>query len=171
MENKDYSHIKGWGVDADPKNDPTYPMKHRTDEEHKGYSWERPTQQPIDVEVLHSNERPNVTSVFGTSTPPSGLSGMIRRFAFRYSENSYLHWLPLIFADRVNVVEGILDDLQHGHIPNIFAEKGYKAEWKYDKAGLLTKFAVAAVLTAGVVALIKSKNNQTKHRTQFTEFD
>jgi hypothetical protein len=35
MENlaKDYSHIKGWGVDADPKNDPTYPMKHRTNDE------------------------------------------------------------------------------------------------------------------------------------------
>ena len=48
MENspKDYSHIKGWGIDADPKNDPTYPMKNRTNEEHKGYSWDRPTLQP-----------------------------------------------------------------------------------------------------------------------------
>ncbi len=160
MENtaNDYSHIKGWGVDADPKNDPTYPMKHRTNEEHKGYSWERPTQQPVDVEILHSNERPNVTAVFGTSTPPSGLSGMIRRFAFRYSENSYLHWLPLIFADRVNVVEGVIDDLKHGHVPNIFAEKGYKAEWKHNKTGLITKLAIGAALVAGVVILLNNKN-------------
>lgn len=161
MENttKNYSHIKGWGIDADPKNDPTYPMKHRTNEEHKGYSWKRPSQQPIDVEVLHSNERPDVTSVFGTSTPPSGLSGMIRRFAFRYSENSYLHWLPLIFADRVNVVEGILDDLKHGHVPNIFAEKGYPAQWKHDKIGLITKLAVGVALVAGVVVLLNNKKD------------
>ncbi|CAA9242049.1 MAG: hypothetical protein AVDCRST_MAG95-1475 [uncultured Adhaeribacter sp.] len=161
MENtaKDYSHIKGWGVDADPKNDPTYPMKHRTNEEHKGYTWDRPTQQPASVEVLHSNERPNLTAVFGTTVPPSGLSGMIRRFAFRHSENSYLHWLPLIFADRVNVVEGILDDFKHGHVPNIFAEKGYKAELKHNPSGLLLKAAIAAVITVSVVALIRSGNN------------
>ena len=67
---KDPSQIKGWGVDADPKNDPTYPMKLRNDGEHSGYSWERPPQQPLTVEVLHSNERPDLTSVFGTSTPP-----------------------------------------------------------------------------------------------------
>ena len=72
---KDPSQIKGWGVDADPKNDPTYPMKNRNNGEHAGYNWKRPPQQPITIEVLHSNERPNVTSVFGTSTPPSGLSG------------------------------------------------------------------------------------------------
>ncbi len=81
-------------MDANPKNDPTYPMKKRNNEEHAGYSWERPTQQPLSVEILHSNERPNVTAAFGTSTPPSGLSGMIRRTAFKYSENSYGHWLP-----------------------------------------------------------------------------
>src|ERR671920_1193915 len=109
---KDPSQIKGWGVDADPKNDPTFPMKKRNDGEHLGYSWERPTQQPITVEVLHSNERPNVSAVFGTSTPPSGLSGMLRRFAFRYSESSSAHWMTLILADRVNVVEGIIDDLR-----------------------------------------------------------
>src|SRR5699024_7490906 len=82
----------GWAMDADPKNDPTYPMKKRTNEEHKGYTWERPTQQFVDIEVLHSNERPNITAVFGTSTPPSGLSGMIRRYAFKFSENHYGHW-------------------------------------------------------------------------------
>ena len=76
---KDPSQIKGWGVDVDPKNDPTYPMKNRNNGEHAGYGLERPPQQPITIEVLHSNERPNVTSVFGTSTPPSGLSGAIRR--------------------------------------------------------------------------------------------
>lgn len=159
MENKekDYSHIKGWGIDADTKNDPTYPMRDRSKEEHNGYNWERPAQQPIDIEVLHSIERPNVTAVFGTSAQPSGLSGMLRRYAFKHGEGSFAHWIPLIVADRVNVVEGIIDDIAHGKIPNIFAEQGMKAEWKYDKMGLLQKFAIGAAITTAAVALIYRK--------------
>lgn len=157
---KDYSHIKGWGIDADPKNDPTYPMKHRTDAEQEGYSWERPPLQEVNIEVLHSNERPNITAVFGTSVPPSGLSGVIRRFAFKHTENSYLHWLPLILADRVNEVEGILEDFSHGTVPNIFAEKGWKADWEHNKKGLFQKVAVGAILiTSAVVLLNRNKSN------------
>lgn len=157
MENtvKDPSQIKGWGVDADPKNDPTYPMKKRNNGEHAGYGWERPSQQPDSVEVLHSNERPNVTAVFGTSTPPSGLSGMIRRFAFKYSESSYGHWLPLMLADRVGVVEGVLDDLSHGHVPNIFGELGAKAEWKHNRKSLVTRVLIGAVLASAAVAYVR----------------
>ena len=152
---KDPSQIIGWGVDADPKNDPTYPMKHRNNGEHAGYSWERPTQQPITIEVLHSNERPNVTAVFGTSTPPSGLSGMIRRFAFTYSESSYGHWLPLMLADRVNMVEGVLDDFKHGHVPNIFGELGWKAEWKHNRNNLVRRVLVRAVLASAAIAYVR----------------
>ncbi|MCC9136979.1 hypothetical protein ACFSKU_05435 [Pontibacter silvestris] len=157
MENKtkDYSHIKGWGVDADPKNDPTYPMRKRSNDDHSGYSWKRPAQQPVDVEVLHSIERPNITAVFGTSKPPRGLSGIIRRYAFNYGEGSFAHWLPLIMADRVDVVEGVIDDLKRGYVPNIFAEKGYKAEWKYNRKGLLQKAAVCAALTTAVLVLLR----------------
>ena len=154
---KDPSQIEGQGVDADPKNDPTYPMKHRTDGEHAGYAWERPQQQPISVEVLHSNERPDVTAVFGTSTPPSGPSGAIRRLAFRYSESSYGHWLPLMLADRVSVVEGVLGDLKQGRVPNVFAERGWKAEWKYNRISLLRRILVRAVLVFAAVAYLTSR--------------
>ena len=159
MENKtkDYSHIKGWGIDADPKNDPTYPMKHRNNAEHDGYSWDRPPQQPIDIEVLHSNERPNITAVFGTSVPPNGLSGMLRRYAFNYGEGSFAHWIPLLLADRVNVVEGVVDDLLKGKIPNIFAEQGMKAELKHNPMGLFKKVAIGAAVAAAVVTLIAKK--------------
>jgi len=160
----DYAHIKGWGIDIDPKNDPTYPYKHRTNGEHAGYIRPDIPQQPIDVEVLHSNERPNVTAVFGTSTPPSGLSGMIRRFAFRYSENEYGHWLPLLLADRVNVVEGILDDLVHGHIPNIFVEKGGKADLKFNRSGLAKKALVGVALTTAAIVLLSRKKNKSPKR-------
>ena len=154
---KDPSQIKGWGVEADPKNDPTYPMKNRNNGEHAGYSWERPPQQPITIEILHSNERPDVTSVFGTSTPPLALSGVLRRIAFRYSESSYGHWLPLMLADRVSVVEGVLSDLKHGHVPNVFAERGWKAEWKHNRIGLARRILVRVVLISAAVAYISSR--------------
>ena len=158
---KDYKQIKGWGVDLDPENDPAYPMKRRNNGEQAGYSWERPPQQPINVEVLHSNERPNVTAVFGTSTPPSGLSGMLRRFAFRFSESNYGHWLPLMLADRVNVVEGIPDDLRHGHIPNIVEERGWKAEWRYNRNHLVRWALAGAALTVAATAYIGSRRERS----------
>lgn len=157
----DPSQVKGWGVDADPKNDPAYPMKHRTDGEQKGYTWERPSLQRVDVEVLHSNERPNVTAVFGTSTPPAGLSGMLRRYAFRYSESSYGHWLPLMLADRVGEVEGVLEDLGHGHVPNIPSELGWKAEWQHNRRGLVRRVVIGAVLLGVVVNSLRSAQNRS----------
>ena len=163
---KDYSQIKGWGVDANPKNDPTYPMKKRNNGEHEGYTWERPPQQPLTVEILHSNERPDVTAVFGTSTPPSGLSGAIRRFAFRYSESSYGHWLPLIVADRVNVVEGVLEDLKHGHLPNIPGELGWKAEWKHNRNSLIRRVLVGVVLPAAVTVYLRRDPGGLRRRNR-----
>jgi hypothetical protein len=164
IENKiiDPAQVKGWGIDADPKNDPTYPMKRRNNAEHAGYTWERPVQQEIEVEILHSNERPNVSSAFGTSTPPAGLSGMIRRAAFKYSENSYGHWVPLMLADRVNMVEGVLDDLASGHVPNIFGEMGLKAEWKHNRTSLVTKALVGAVAASLAVALLSRRKNGSR---------
>ncbi len=154
---KDFSHINGWGIDADPENEPTYPIKKYTGDDHKRINWERPPLQPATVEVLHSNERPNLSAVFGTASPPKGLSGAIRRYAFKYSESSYGHWLPLLLADRVNVVEGIVDDLKQGHVPNIFAEKGWAAEWKYNRKAVLQKAATAAIVTFVVLVSLNKK--------------
>ena len=166
---EDFAHIPGWGIDADPKNEPTYPNRHRTGEEHDGRSWVRPTQQVLDREVLHSIERPNDTAVVGNSVPPSGLSGMIRRFAYKYSENSYLHWLPLISGRPVNMVEGLIDDLAHGTVPNIWAEKGYNSEWKYDKKSLFVKIGTVAAVTAGAVYLLLPKNGRSEKQNGFTK--
>jgi hypothetical protein len=153
------ARVNGRGVDADPKNDPTYPMRHRIPAEEARSGWVRPARQPLDVEVLRSIEYPDMPAVFGTSTPPSGLSGMIRRAAFRYSESSYLHWLPLVLADRINVVEGILDDVRRARLPNAFAEAGGKAQWRYDRRrlvrGTLVRVAVAAALIAYVRGQVK----------------
>jgi hypothetical protein len=100
--------------------------------------------------------------VFGTSTPPSGLSGQIRRWAFQHSENSYWHWLPLIVADRVNVVEGIIDDLKRGYVPNLIAERGWAAEWKYNRENLIKKVAIGIAVTYVAFALLKGKKKLSK---------
>jgi len=152
--------IPGWGMDADPENDPTYPMKHYNGADHERLNYEKAPQQTVDMEILHSIERPNITRVFGTSTPPSGLSGAIRRYAFKYSEATATHWMALILADRVNTVEGIIDDLAHGHIPNIIAERGWKAEWQHNRKGMIRKMAITTVAVAVGVALLAGKRKK-----------
>ncbi|SFC35863.1 hypothetical protein SAMN05421747_10980 [Parapedobacter composti] len=165
MENNQsikYNHIKGWGVDADPRNEPTYPMKRYTGDDHRRLNWERPLQQLEAVEVLHSNERPAISAVFGTTLPPAGLSGAIRRYAFKYSESSFNHWLPLLLADRINVVEGLFDDLKRGYIPNVLAEKGWKSAWKYDRKGVVKKLAMRAAAVSFIVAAWWIMNHKKK---------
>lgn len=158
---ENHNNIPGWGIDADPENDPTYPMKHYTGADHDRLNYTRAPQQPQKIEILKSNERPAMTRVFGTSVPPSGLSGALRRYAFRFSEGSSGHWLTLILADRVNVVEGIIDDLAHGHIPNIIAERGWKAEWKYNRRGMVRNIAIGAAVATAIIVLARRKRMPT----------
>jgi hypothetical protein len=163
-KNSDYKDIPGWGMDADPENEPTYPMKNYTGDDHNRINYQRADQQPIDLEILMSNERPAMTRVFGTSVPPSGLSGMIRRYAFQHSEDRYRHWIPLILADRINMVEGLVEDIGKGHFPNIAAERGWKVEWKHNPKGMVVKVAALAALGLLVCWSLhnKKKNNLIK---------
>jgi hypothetical protein len=156
------AEIEGWGIDADPENEPTYPMKHYTGADHDRLNYERPLQQEQHEEILMSIERPSITRVFGTSTPPQGVSGMLRRYAFKFSEASSAHWMTLILADRVNAVEGIVDDLKRGHIPNVFAERGWNAEWKYNRNGLIKKVVIGAAVAGAVVAVLSVKKKKKK---------
>lgn len=152
--------IQGWGADLDPAVRPAVP-KERTPQRFVDAHWDDiEPQRPRDVKVFHSNERRGLTPVYGTAQPPSGLSGLIRHAAFRHSENDLRHWLMLLFADRVNVVEGLLDDLAHGHVPNIFREMGGPAEWKYNRQGFIRK----AVIAGGVVGLLLYLNSRRSRR-------
>jgi hypothetical protein len=107
----DHPPVEGWGADLDPAQRPATP-KERMPARLPGLHWDRVAFQPVTVEVLHSNERRGLTPVFGTTVPPAGLSGALRRQAFRRSENDIRHWLMLLAADRVNAVEGVLDDVR-----------------------------------------------------------
>jgi hypothetical protein len=146
--------IPGWGVDADPENDPTYPMRDISQNDHDGMAWPRPTLQPPTVEVLHSTERPGLSAVYGTSVPPSGLSGVLRRWAFKKSEGKWGHWLILLAADRINVIEGLLLDLFRLRLPNLYVERGFRSEWRVARPRFFRRLAtwaiVAALIGAGV---------------------
>ena len=162
IANESKDHIPGWGMDADPENDPTYPMKHWNGMDHNRINYERPPQQPVDREILRSIERPTITRVFGTSVTPTGVSGMLRRYAYKFSEANATHWMTLILADRVNAIEGIVDDLKRGHIPNIFAERGWQAEWKYNRKGFVEKAAIGLAITAGIIIFLNEKKNRKR---------
>lgn len=154
----DTALIVGWGADADTRNDPTYPYRDRSKDDHNG-EWKRPTQQEPQVELLQSVEHKRLPAVFGTSSPPSGVSGSMRRLAFRWSESNLAHWLLLIAADRVNMVEGLVEDLGRGHVPNLPKEMGVPAEWRHNKTGLMKKIAVAAVIGGTVTGLILARRS------------
>jgi hypothetical protein len=150
--------IIGWGVDADSRNDPTYPYRNRSKDDHNG-EWKRPAQQEPDVEILMSNEHKRLPAVFGTSSPPTGISGSMRRLAFRWSESNWAHWLLLLAADRVNMVEGLVEDLSRGYIPNIPREMGVPAEWRYNKTGFVKKIGVATLLVGSAAALMVARRD------------
>ena len=153
------SHIKGWGADLDRANRPGVPME-RTPPRFIPADIPEPVPQAQKVEVLVSTERPGITQVFGTVQPPSGLSGMLRRAAFTMTENDIRHWLLLLAADRVNVVEGVVEDLAQGHVPNILGEMGIKSEWQHNKKGLVKKAAIAGAIGAAAWYLMKRRDER-----------
>lgn len=153
------SHIKGWGADLDRANRPGVPME-RTPPRYTPADIPEPVPQAQKVEVLVSTERPGITQVFGTVQPPSGLSGMLRRAAFTMTENDIRRWLVLLAADRVNVVEGVIEDLAQGHVPNILGEMGIKSEWQHNKAGLVKKAAIAGAIGAAAWYLMKRRDER-----------
>ncbi len=58
-------------------------------------------QEPT-VEVLMPPGRSELTPVFGTTLPPRGVSGLLRRAAYRIPEHKATHWQLLMLADRVD---------------------------------------------------------------------
>ncbi|MEO9328966.1 hypothetical protein [Gordonia aurantiaca] len=119
--------IPGWGVDAEPSDRPAVPRELPVGPA-PGVHWDIPEDQPRHGPRERSNEHAFLTPVFGTSTPMSGLSGVIRRSAYRFSEARAAHWLILIAADRVAAGEAHLWSFAEGRPDNPITETGIKAE-------------------------------------------
>ncbi|HLL68130.1 MAG TPA: hypothetical protein VK453_20795 [Micromonosporaceae bacterium] len=125
------ARIPGWGVDLDPKDRPSVP-KEQFDPDLNGAHWEFPERQPEKWPRERSIEHKFLTPVFGTSCPPKGLSGVLRRYAYRkYSEARAAHWLILLAADRVDAVEGAVQSLVTGRPDNPITETGVLSEFSH----------------------------------------
>jgi hypothetical protein len=144
--------VNGWNVDADTSNDPTWPMRDRAGDDSAGLDWARPPLQAVDVEILQSVEHERQPAVVGTAVPPSGVSGSLRRAAFRYSESQWGHWLLLMMADRANAIEGVIGDLARGRAPNPLAEMGLVSRERAPRAAAMT--LAASLLAAGLAVWV-----------------
>ena len=71
------------------------------------------------------------------------------------------HWLLLLFADRVNMVEGLACDLAQGRVPNVLAEMGGRAELAYNPGGAARKAATVAVAAGVVYLLLRRRRRPT----------
>jgi hypothetical protein len=122
------SRIPGWGVDLDPADRPSHP-KLQLQPDLTGAHWRFPERQREDRPRERSIEHRFLTPVFGTAQPRRGLSGRLRGLAYaRWSEGRNAHWLALIAADRVDVVESTVTALLRGRPDNILAETGVRTE-------------------------------------------
>jgi len=88
------------GIDQDPARRPGVPAE------------KPPHSQPHarNVAQMRQDGRPTGagqarTPVFGTAQPPRGLSGRLRSAAYAIPEHYARHWMLLILADRVDVLE------------------------------------------------------------------
>ncbi|EMY35127.1 hypothetical protein D477_006076 [Arthrobacter crystallopoietes BAB-32] len=123
------ARIPGWGADLDPKDRPAVP-KERFDPAASGAHWDFPERQPEKWPRERSIEHQTLPPVFGTSAPPKGLSGALRKLAYRkYSEGRAAHWLILIAADRVDAVESHLRSFATLRPDNPITETGVLSEF------------------------------------------
>jgi hypothetical protein len=150
-------HIAGWGSDLEPARRPGVPRDAAPDIGPETlYPPTIPRQVPR-IKIHKSTEHGKLPPVFGTSCPPTGLSGRMRDFAYHYSEGRMLRWLTLMAADRVNMIEDIVNDLAHGHIPNIPKEMGIRSELRYNARGFAKKVVVTGIAIALVAAYVRSR--------------
>jgi hypothetical protein len=130
------AQIPGWGADLDPADRPSYPREQPGIE--TGAHWDFPERQPEKWPRERSVEHAFLTPVFGTSTPPKGASGAIRKYAYKYSEGRAAHWLLLIAADRVDAWEHHLRSFATLRPDNPVTETGVLSE--FSRHGVSSRF-------------------------------
>jgi hypothetical protein len=122
------ARIPGWGADLDPRDRPSVP-KLQLDPTRSGAHWDLPEHQPERWPRERSIEHAHLTPVFGTACPPHGVSGAIRKLAYRrYSEARAAHWLLLLASDRVDALESHLRSLLTLRPDNPLTETGLGSE-------------------------------------------
>lgn len=93
-----------WGVDLDFSRRPGVPM------EREPKPWPNSRFPPVrqfgqPAVPKHGRTNRQMPPVFGTSTPLKGLSGAIRRAAYRLPDHKPAHWVLKLLGDRVDSME------------------------------------------------------------------
>lgn len=101
------THQSDRGIDQAKERRPGVPMEHAPEPVANAH-WITPEMQPAHDEVLRDVQHETLTATFGTSCPPHGLSGVLRRAAYRMPDYHARRWLLLVFADRVDAIESTI---------------------------------------------------------------
>jgi hypothetical protein len=99
--------VPGWGVDAEGERRPGVPAEFKPPRPTGSPPYNYPPEQATAPKPLVGPLRA-LTPVYSTATPVRGLSGWLRKRAYRQPDYHARRWLMLMAADRV-------DALEHGH--------------------------------------------------------
>src|SRR5690606_34863400 len=92
------------GIDLDPARRPGVPRLHAP--EPLPNATYPPDRQPGQPSVWkHAREHKPFPPVFGTAVPAAGVSGLVRKAAFRHPDHLARHWTLLLLADRIDAWE------------------------------------------------------------------
>jgi len=92
------------GIDLPMERRPGVPMQ-RMPERVGSAHWMVPEKQVPPPGLTFDAQRGEPTATFGTGQPPRGLSGVMRRAAYRIPDYEPRRWAMLLLADRVDAME------------------------------------------------------------------
>jgi len=121
--------VPGWGLDLNYDERTAVPMED-FDPGATGAHWDFPERQPEKWPREMSPEHGMLPPVFGTACPPRGISGAIRKYAYTLGEGKTSHWMLLMAADRIDVIESSVEAAVRGEPDNPLSESGVIAEFK-----------------------------------------
>jgi hypothetical protein len=87
--------------DLDPARRPGVPM-HRPPQPWPNSRFPPARMQARPASLLHGRPHKQMPPVYSTAVPPRGVSGALRRAAYRIPDHDPNHWVMLLLADRVD---------------------------------------------------------------------
>jgi len=98
------TQVPGWGVDARPEDRPGVPHELEPPRPLADADPGLAVRQTSEPRPLVDPSR-SLTPVYSAATPPRGLSGLMRRAAYRYPTYRARRWMLLMLSDRVDALE------------------------------------------------------------------
>jgi hypothetical protein len=91
-------------ADQNPLDRPGVPQESDPPQPLADAHWLKPEPQRSERPPLVGKGR-ELTPVFATANPPRGLSGLVRRLAYRVPDYKSRRWMLLMLGDRIDVLE------------------------------------------------------------------